>query len=404
MTDFLKTTFHRLIAKLNIKTHRYLYDSFNIKNRLTGIVGARGTGKTTLMLQYIKENLYTDKKTFYFSADNIFFNNSTLLDFVANLYHTEGMNIFFIDEVHKYPNWHQELKNIYDSFPTIKIIFSGSSSIDLIKGSYDLSRRATLFKLAGLSFREYLNFVTNTDISPLSFTELKNNYRKYDEQFSQIPKIKGLFKQYVKMGYYPFVFEDENSYYEKVIRIIDKTIYEDITNYYNIKTVSLNNFKRILNFFATSLPGNISINNLAHNLGIDYKTTENYLHILNESGLIRLVYPIASGSKTLRKPEKAFLHNTTLLQTLSNYTSAVDVSGTIRELVFVQNVADAGLNVFYSSIGDFQIGDTMFEIGGKNKTKKQLQTVNNSQMFLVKDDILVSGHKIIPLYYFGFLY
>lgn len=404
MLDFLKATFHRLIADLSISTYRYLYFQFNINSRLTGLVGPRGTGKTTLLLQYIKNNLYTSGKVFYFSADNIYFNNNSLLEFIANLYQLEGINIFFIDEVHKYANWYQELKNIYDAFPEIKIIFSGSSSIDLIKGSYDLSRRAKLFKMAGLSLREYLNFTTEADIQAVTFDDLKTNYRKYDNSFSQIPRIKGIFKKYLTLGYYPFVFEDENSYHEKVLRTIDKTIYEDITNYYNLKTANLSYFKRILNFLATSMPGNISINNLAHNLGIDHKTAENYLNILAESGLVRLVYAEATGNQVLRKPEKAFLHNTTLMHVLRSCMSSADTLGTMRELFFVQSTVDAGLSTFYCSSGDFAIDNVVFEIGGKNKTKKQLQNVAKNSALLVKDDILTSAQTTVPLYYFGFLY
>lgn len=404
MIDFLKATFQRLIAELNITTYRYLYQQFHIKNRLTGIVGPRGTGKTTLMLQYIKNNLYNGGKTFYFSADNIYFNSNTLLEFVTDLYRNEDINIFFIDEIHKYSSWRQELKNIYDAFPKIKIVFSGSSVIDLVKGSYDLSRRAKLFRLSGLSLREYINFTTGLEIPAVPFIELKKDYHKYDQLFSQIPKITGHFHNYLNHGYYPFVFEDETSYHEKVLRIIEKTIYEDISNYHALKTTNLGNFKLILNFLATSTPGNISINNLAQNLSIDHKTAANYLHILNEAGLIRLIFAAGTGSKCIRKPEKAFLHNTTLLHTLLNNRILENTIGTIRELFFAQNIADAGSNIFYSSIGDFQVNDLIFEIGGKNKTKQQIKNVINTEAFLVKDNILVSGHNIIPLYYFGFIY
>lgn len=404
MNEFIKATFHRLIAELDVKTYRYLYDQFQIKNRLTGLVGPRGVGKTTLILQYIKNNLYKDGKTFYFSADNIYFNKTSLLEFIIYLYENEDINTFFVDEIHKYSNWHQELKNIYDSFPKIKIIFSGSSSLDLVKGSYDLSRRVKLFRLAGLSLREYINFTTSSNIFPIKLSELKNNCSQFDGVLSQIPKIKGLFREYLNCGYYPFVFEGENSYQEKVLRIIDKTVYEDITNYYDLKTSNLHHLKSILMFLATSLPGNISINNLAQNLSIDHKTAANYLHILAESGLIRLIYTASTGSKYLRKPEKSFLHNTTLLHSLINNNPLLNMVGTARELFFVQHVADAGLDVLYHNNCDFQVGDMVFEIGGKNKTKQQLKPVTKAKTFVVKDDILVSGTQIIPLYYLGFIY
>lgn len=404
MIEFIKATYHRLIAELNVKTYRYLYEQFHIKNRLTGIIGPRGTGKTTLILQYIKNNLYHQKKTFYFSADNIYFNKTTLLEFIVYLYENEDINIFFIDEIHKYANWRQELKNIYDSFPKIKIIFSGSSSIDLIKGSYDLSRRVKLFQLTGLSLREYINFSTNSNIKSIQLNELTKNNNKQDELLSQIPKIKSLFHEYLNYGYYPFIFEDKNSYLEKVLRMIDKTIYEDITNYYDLKTANLHNLKSILIFLASTLPGEISINNLAQNLSIDHKTASNYINILAETGLIRLVNTDSVGNKYLRKPQKAYLHNTTLLHALANNTPTVNMIGTIRELFFLQHVVDAGIKIFYHHNCDFQVNDIMFEIGGKNKTRQQLQNISDKDGFLIKNDILISGKKTIPLYYFGFLY
>lgn len=409
MLDFIKTSFHNLIREVQVSTYRYLYKDFNLKNRITGLIGPRGVGKTTLMLQFIKNNLYDARKVFYFSADNVYFNNSSLLEFIVNMYHTEGMEIFFIDEVHKYANWQQELKNIYDAFPAIKLVFSGSSSIDLVKGGYDLSRRANLFYLHGLSLREYINFSTNSAIAPVSYDDLIASSNKFDAPFAQIPQIKGRFQQYLKLGYYPFLFEDEGSYYGKLLRIVEKTIHEDIANYYNLKTANLGYFKRILNYLASSLPGNISTNNLAQGLNIDHKTAANYLHILAESGLIRLLYAASSGGKVLRKPEKAFLHNTTLLSLLAENMSPSDPTGVMRELFFVQSCIDAGLNVFYSNLGDFQIQDTIFEIGGKNKTRQQLKSKSNAmaanaKIILVKDSIMMTESGAIPLYYFGFLY
>ncbi len=403
MIDFLKSTYHRLINELNIKTYRYLYSQFHIKNRLTGIIGARGVGKTTMILQYIKEHLYEKGETFYFSADHIYFNKTSILEFVEDLYQTNGISIFFIDEIHKYKNWNQELKNIYDSFPAIKIIFSGSSSIDLVAGSYDLSRRATIFNLHGLSLREYINFKTGSNYAPLSLDKLLTDYEQLDKEFSQIAKIKGHFNDYLQEGYYPFLFEDPHSYYEKIERIIEKTIFEDISNYYNLKTVNLVYFKKILNFLASIPPGDINTHNLAHNLGIDNKTVFYYLTILEKTGLVRLVYPYKGGNHSLRKPEKVFLNNTTLLYALNNYLGQSVLKGTVRELFFIQSLNNSGAPVFYNKYGDFQTKNIIFEIGEKNKTKAQIKEVKLPAI-LVKDDILVSSKNMIPLFYFGFLY
>jgi hypothetical protein len=405
MIDLLKATYERLINQTETKTYRYLYPSFNLHNRLTGLVGARGVGKTTLLLQYIKNNLYKDRKAFYFSADNIYFNTTSLLDFINRMFLDEGIEIFFIDEIHKYKlgDWSQELKNIYDSFPSIKIVFSGSSSLDLVQGAYDLSRRAKMFRLHGLSFREYLNFKTGSTIEPVSFDLLMKNPQHYDGEWSQIPKIMGHFKDYLHYGYYPFLFEDMMSYYEKISQIIDKTIYEDISQYYPLKTNYLYHLKKILNFLATIPPGQISVHNLANNLSIDDKTVFSYLKLLEETGLTRSVSAKVKGNQVLRKPEKLFLNNTTVLSAINSYLGHSIDKGTLRELFFIQSLEDAGINVFYSKLGDFRADKYVFEIGGKNKKQQQIKEVE-MKAYLVKDDILVSAKNQIPLYYFGFLY
>jgi len=402
MVAILKETYHRLLTDVETTHHRYLFDSIHFNNRLTGIVGPRGVGKTTLMLQCMKEKLASAKNLFYVSADNLYFSSNTLLELVNHLYQTEGVDHFFIDEIHKYANWNQELKNIYDSYPKVKIVFSGSSSLDLIKGSYDLSRRAKLFRLEGLSFREYLHFTTGVLHPAISIEELMAETAELSATLSQIPRLKGRFNEYCARGYYPFVFEDEESFHEKLLNIVDKSIYEDIAKFYNLKTQNLLYFSKILNFFSSIPPGEVSINNIAKSLQIDHKTTEHYLHILSEVGLVRFIYPPDGGSRGLQKPAKIFIHNTTLLNALNLALGEPLSIGNIRELFFLQSVKNAQVPVFYSSIGDYTIGKHHFEIGGKNKTKKQIHDQANA--YLVKDEILHASKGVIPLYLFGFLY
>lgn len=400
MIGYLRDTYRRLLSDTKTDMHRYLFDSFHINNRITGIVGQRGVGKTTLMLQYIKEKLVTPPNVFYASIDHLYFSSHTLLEFVDSLYHQEGIDHFFLDEVHTYPNWTQELKNIYDSYPKIKIIFSGSSSIDLIKGSHDLSRRAKLFKLHGLSFREYLFFTLQISHPIVSLKQIIENPQEITATLAQISRLKGHFSDYLLKGYYPFAFEDQQSFSEKLLTIIDKSIYEDIAKFYNLKTQNLIFFKRILNFFASIPPGELSINNIAKNLGLDNKTTDHYLHILNDVGLIRFVYPPDGGSRGLSKPAKAFINNTTLLATLNQLLGEPLSLGMMRELFFLQSLSNADLSIFYSTIGDYQVDKYYFEIGGKNKKQKQ----SHNKIYLVKDDILHPGSYELPLYLFGFLY
>jgi len=289
MRENFISIYRRLLRNTNHKTHRYLFNTFNINSRLTGLVGPRGTGKTTLLLQYINEKMDNKNETIYVSLDNIYFTQIKLIDFVDDLYEINGIRYFFFDEVHKYPSWDQELKNIYDSYPNISIVFSGSSSMDLIKGTYDLSRRGKLFKLGGMSFREYLEFRLDTSIAGFSFKEILSNPEEIIEELSEIERLKGHFLEYLNSGYYPFLFEDEENYHHKIINIIDKTIYEDISNFYKLKTENLINFRKILSYLATIPPGQLNRNNISKHIGLDNKTTANYLNILNETGLVCLV-------------------------------------------------------------------------------------------------------------------
>ncbi len=382
--------------------NRYLFNEIDLSNRLTGIVGARGVGKTTLMLQLIKQKLPKNRKAFYVSADNIYFQEARLFEFIADLYRYQGIDFFFIDEIHRYPNWDQELKNIYDSFPNIHVVFSGSSSIDLVKGSYDLSRRARLHTLYGLSFREYLNFTQDRKESVISFDDLIHHTDEISNTLSKIPMILGHFQDYLAHGYYPYYEEDPQGFYERIHQTIDKAIYQDIANFYQLKTQSLVHFKRILNFLATIPPGEMSVNNLAKNLHIDNKTSQFYLEILSEIMLIRIVTTQEGGNKLLRLPSKAFIDNTTLLTALNNYLGESLSIGTTRELFFLQSTESAHLPVFYSTLGDYTIQQYIFEIGGKNKTRHQIK--DKQHAYLVKDDILHPTANTIPLYLFGFLY
>jgi len=347
--------YRRLLQAIEYKHHRYMYNQFDIKNRLTGLIGARGTGKTTLLLQFIKEKMEIDD-CIYVSVDNIYFSKNLLLDFVRELYDDYGIRNYFFDEIHKYPNWNQELKNIYDSYLDIKIVFSGSSSMDLIKGSYDLSRRGVLYRLNGMSFREYLLFNEIADIPSVTISQILHDRIEIENKIGGIKKVKGYFKEYLKAGYYPFYLEGKENYNQKIMRIIEKIIYEDITNFYKLKTENLSIFKRILSYLATIPPSEINRNNIAKNIGIDNKTVQSYLEILHQTGLVELIKINQFGSNLLKATEKIYLDNPNL-----------------------------------------------YEIGGRNKDKKQIKGFLDDA-YLVKDDILYGSKHEIPLHLFGFLY
>ncbi len=398
----IQNIYQRLLKNTKSQKYRYLYYSFNTDNRLTGLIGARGTGKTTMLLQYIKNNIQNTFDAIYVSVDNIYFSRITIFDFVEEYYENEDVKYFFFDEIHKYKNWNQELKNIYDSFPDVYIVFSGSSSLDLLRGGYDLSRRAVLYHLNGMSFREYLEFKYNEELPMLSFNEILIQQSDNIEKISSIKKIKKKFKEYLMQGYYPFLFENETVYHEKLMNMINKTIYEDISNFYNLKTENLHNFKIILSCLATTEPGELSINSIAKNIKLDNKTVSNYLKIMEEVNLVAKISENKSGSAILKQKEKIYLANPNLYTAINEEMGFDYKIGTLRELFFINMFKNSGKNIYYSKRGDFEAENNIFEIGGKGKTKKQIRGIENS--YIVKDDILYGSKKIIPLFLFGFMY
>jgi len=393
----------RLLAATDTQHHRYLFDSFNIDNRFTGLIGARGTGKTTLLLQFIKTHFKQQDEVIYVSLDHLYFSDHSLLDFVNEMIEVEGCRYFFFDEVHKHPNWNQILKNIHDSYPDVTVVFSGSSSIDLIEGTHDLSRRGVLFHLAGMSFREYLSFQGIAEVEAISLETLLSNKSEIENQVAEIPKLRGHFRDYLQHGYYPFFLEGVASYQEKLLRVIDKTIYEDIANHYRLNTDKLPYFKRLLSYMATIQPGELSRNNISKHVGLDNKTVQHYLQILQDTGLAELIRDNRAGSQLLKASEKIYLDNPNLYQSISHEIGQQSQIGTVRELFFIKMLRNAGQRVYYSKVGDFEVDGVIYEVGGKGKTAKQIRGVDGSA-YLVKDDVLYGGKRDIPLYLFGFLY
>jgi len=396
-------THRRLLENTRHPHHRYIFQEFNTDNRLTGLIGPRGTGKTTLLLQYINEKMGPQTPCIYVSVDHLYFSSHLLSDFVDDLYEDYGVRFFFLDEIHKYPHWNQELKNIYDAYPDINIIFSGSSSMDLIKGTHDLSRRGVIFRMKGMSFREYLLFNNITDTQAVSFSQILENKEQIQSDLGRIARLKGYFRQYMGCGYYPYFLEDVTTYHQKTLRVIEKTIYEDIANFYRLKTENLSSFKRILAYLATTPPGELNTNSIARHIGLDNKTIQNYLEMLQETGMVERVSKNRAGSSLLKHTEKIFLDNPDLYHAIISEIGYQANTGTLREIFFIKMLKNAGLSVHYSPAGDFEINGIVFEIGGRSKTGKQIKHLQ-APAFLVKDDILYGSRREIPLYLFGFLY
>ena len=391
-----------LLDNLSTDFKRFLFQKIDFSQRLIGIIGPRGVGKTTLILQYLKT--VKTKNFLYLSADNFLLKKGNLYNLVENFYWQEKGRLICLDEIHRYKNWNQEIKNLYDCFPDLQIIFSGSSSLDLIKGKYDLSRRALMYNLPGLSFREFLILEGKKEISPISWENLLKNYKNISQDISN-SSILYDFKKYLQRGYYPFYLEDKEIifFYQKINNILEKTIYEDIASFYKLKTENLYIFKEIIQFLSLVSPGEINIYKLAKSIKKNYETISHYLQILQEACLVRFLHNNKlSGHAFIRKTKKFFLDNTNILQAINfNLGNEVNI-GTCRELFILNQLQNANYQVSFSAKADFLIENITLEIGGKNKDFHQIKNIPNS--YLVIDNILTATEKKIPLYLFGFLY
>lgn len=401
--DILIEIYHRLLTEIIPSYRRKFYDDFVMDNRLIGIVGARGVGKTTFLINYLREHYSGSNQALYISADNLYFAEHTLLEVVDRFIKDFDGQLLCIDEIHRYKNWNQELKNIYDSYPKLSVMFSGSSSIDLIKGKYDLSRRAVLKTMYGFSFREFLEIQEKKSYPLLSLNELRHNTGAYIQELAKIPKLLGLLKQYFRAGYYPTILEmgSYEAYSDSLRGIADKIIYQDVSSFYSLNTSNLDTLRKIIYFFATSQPGSININRLAMSLKKDYSTIAEYVQILRDTGLLRFLLQNKQGHALVRGAEKIYLDNPNLLYTLNKEVGKEPFIGMVRELFVISNLQNANYHVYFSKQADIECEDAIFEIGGKNKTFSQLK--GKKQGYLIKDDILIGNSKTIPLYLFGFL-
>lgn len=384
--------------------NRALFSSITLDNAATGILGSRGVGKTTYLLhQVMTHNQKAPRYALYVSADNPFFLEHSLLDVVDYLYKETDTQLLCIDEIHKYPNWQQTLKNIADIYKKIKILFTGSSMIDIVHSQFDLSRRVTLHYLGGLSFREYLEFYLGQKISPIHYDTLLKDHQSFADSLT-VTQILKHFRQYLTSGYY-FFSKDlsiEANRFQAIENITQKIIYEDIALLHQLKTASLHNIENTYKFILNSTPGELNTNKLAGLVSKSYDQTLEYITWLEQSGLIHALYPQKRGKAFIKSPKKLLPENTNLMHAAYIPIIQDDIIGKIRETFFVNQFKNAKQKIFYSEVGDFQVDETVFEIGGKNKTSKQIQGKQNA--FIAADDIVVGAHNTIPLYLFGFLY
>ena len=396
---------NRLISNVNQSFQRGLMDKIDWSQRLVEVRGSRGVGKTTLLLQKAHELKMTGAKVVYASLDLPYFFSQHLFDFVDEFTKYGGTHLF-LDEVHRYPSknkdsdWSLELKNIYDSFPALKIVYSGSSILHLFKGKGDLSRRKATYLMNGLSFREYLALNSIGEFAILTLEDLLQNHEEIAMDITD--KIRPLqhFKAYLKHGFYPFYSGNESVYCRQLQDVVNLIIDADLPYTATISQNAREQLKRLLGAISSSVPYVSNMSKLATLVNVtDHRTLLKYMQLLEEAQLIALLRSDAKGNKQLQKPDKIFLNNTNLKHALSISETNV---GSERETFFYNQLTQHE-KVTYPQKGDFKVNEKyIFEIGGKNKTQKQIQDLANA--YVVSDEIEIGFGKKIPLWLFGMMY
>lgn len=395
----LFATFYQLKERTSLDFVRYLYHEIRWNNRLIAITGARGTGKTTLMLQYIKEHYPGyGSEALYASLDNIWFATHSLYE-LADEFQKMGGKALFLDEVHKYPTWSREIKNIYDSFPDMKVVFTGSSLLEIHKGEADLSRRAVTYHLHGLSFREFLQFEYGYQMTAVPLADILTRHIEIAIEIGKQLKPLVAFKEYLTYGYYPFYKEDKVMYHERLLATLNTVLDVDLPSTEKIDYNSLGKIKKLFAILAQLVPYIPNISMLSKEIEVSRVSLLNFLTYLQKAQALLLLDKKALGIKQLTKPEKIYLGNTNYAYALGGEKTDI---GNVRETFFF-NQTLVRHKVTYPTQIDFTLDETYnFEIGGKNKTKKQLAEVENG--YLALDNIELGFGNEIPLWMFGLLY
>lgn len=377
---------------------RYLYDQIDWGDRLIIIRGARGVGKTTMLLQYIQEVHGLNDQVLYASLDDMLFSDHRLTEIAGEFVRMGGTHLL-LDEVHKYPDWTREVKNLYDDYPDLTLILTGSSSLQIFRGKGDLSRRAAYYNLHELSLREYLILKNVANVKPVSLEDLLLEHRTIAAELSASFKPVQRLHEYIGMGAYPFVIENPTNYHDRLLETVHAVLETDLPSILNMDYSSSLKLKKLLFVLSTSVPFKPNIAELSRKIGIARDTLLRYLHYLKEAQLISLLQSSKGGMSYLAKPEKIYLQNTNLMAAFAGETLN---TGAARETFFLHQVSRVG-KVCDHPRTDFTVNDRYtFEIGGKNKTKNQIKGLDDA--WIVSDDIEIGFRNRIPLWMFGFLY
>lgn len=389
--EILKQLSDAAIERTETRFVRYMYDQFPWDNRMTALVGPRGVGKTTLLLQYIKKELST-RDTLYVSAEMVYFASHTLFDTAMRFVQLGGRHLF-IDEIHKYQGWATELKLIYDNLPDLHVVFTGSSVLDIYKGTADLSRRVLIFHMQGMSFREYLNMELGLSIPVFTLQQVVDHEVRLPQQVQHPLQH---FSDYLRHGYYPFY--REKGFHMRLSQVVGMTLENDIPTYANYTVGVARKLKQLMQVVADSVPFKPNMSTIATTIKADRNLLPDYFDLMEKAGMIAQLRESTKGIRSLGKVEKVYLDNTNLAFALS--TEQPD-TGNLRETFFF-NQMRVGQQVYNSPISDFLISGKTFEIGGRKKGQQQIAKAQEG--YVVKDDIETGMGNTLPLWTFGLSY
>lgn len=389
--------YQRRLKETPLSFTRFLYEKINWNDRLIGIKGARGVGKTTLMLQHIKRNFEQTDRALYVSLDNLWFSVHSLDDLVEYHY-THGGTHLFLDEVHRFPQWQTMLKNLNDDYPDLHVVYTGSSMLEIDIRQGDLSRRQMVYQLAGLSFREFLEFECGMSISKFELTDLLQNHVTIASGITERAKILPLFEKYLRMGYYPFYKDTYKGYDFRLQEVVRQIIESDLPAVEDVQYVTIQKVKKLLMILAERVPHTPKMNELYKELETNREQGLKMLYVLERAGLLALLTTQAKNYRSLSRPDKIYLDNCNLMYALSPH---VDI-GTMRETFFFNQLSVAH-ELLLPLQGDFYVDrHYLFEVGGRTKNFDQIKDVPDS--FLAVDGTEIGHHNRIPLWMFGLLY
>lgn len=380
---------------------RYLFPKLKTQERLLGIKGIRGVGKTTLLLQYLQIQISNGIQALYITADHPYFYHNSLF-VLAETWYKYGGRLLLIDEVHKYTNWSRELKLMYDGLPELKIMFTSSSALDLYRGESDLSRRLISQHLHGLSFREFISLHHDINIDPLSFSSIRENHFQLTQEIIQ--KLESpvlvLFKEYLKWGYFPFSKEVSNeSFHPRLFQIINTVLESDLSFIQDYSAANVNKIKKLLGVIAESVPFEPNISKIAEKMHLGRQTVNVFIKNLEDAKILNLLFEKVKGISQLQKPNKIYLENPNFVYALQSHPTI----GTIKETFFFNQVRNSDKSLVYVPKGDFLVDETIIvEVGGKGKDFRQIKGQENA--ILALDEIEIGFGNRIPLWLFGFLY